>query len=192
MPAAKRKGSGWIWVVLALVVVLGLAAAAVYLGTRDDSPGGSGAANAATGGQPVIAGASAFDPFGDGQEDDLHAAQAVDGAAATVWSTEQYNDPLERTKKGVGLRIDLERETVISSVRVQTTQGGWSGEIYVATAPGDALGDWGEPRASGTDLGTDKTFDTHEATGRYVLVWLTVLPKAGDVYRLQITEVTVA
>ena len=69
---------------LAVLVVLGLAATAVYLGTRDDSPGGSGAASAATDGQPVIAGVSAFDPFGDGQEDDLHAAQAVDGAAATV------------------------------------------------------------------------------------------------------------
>ena len=98
----RRKGSGWIWVVLAVLVVLGLAAAAVYLGTKDNSSGGSGSANSAAGASPVVVDASAFDPFGDGQEDNAHTGQAVDGDVTTAWSTEHYNDPLQNTKKGVG------------------------------------------------------------------------------------------
>ena len=111
VPAAKRKGSGWIWVVLALVVVLGLAAAAVYLGTtRRLDPAARARPNAATGGQPVDRRRVGVRPLRrrpGGRRSTP--AQAVDGDPATAWSTEQYNDPLEHTKKGVGLRIDLER-----------------------------------------------------------------------------------
>ena len=80
---------------------------------------------------------------------------------------------------------------MISSVRVQTTRadGAATSTSPRHRATRSATGATGR---RGTDLGTDKTFDTHEATGRYVLIWLTVLPKAGDVYTLQITEVTVA
>jgi hypothetical protein len=192
VPTARQKGSGWIWVVLAVLIVLGLAAAAVYLGTRDTSDGGSGSAGSASAGSPVVVGASAFDPFGDGQEDDAHVASAIDGNPSTAWSTEHYNDPLQKTKKGVGLRIDLGSEATIRSVTVSTSQGGWSGDIYVSTSPGNALGDWGDPQASGTDLGMSKTFDLHDARGKYILIWLTTLPHADDSYLLQITDVTVA
>ncbi len=187
----RRKGSGWIWVVLAVLVVLGLAAAAVYLGTKDNSSGGSGSANSAAGASPAVVGASAFDPFGDGQEDDAHTGQAVDGDVTTAWSTEHYNDPLQNTKKGVGLRIELEGDAKISSVTVKTNQDGWSGDIYVSSDPGSTLADWGTPQAGGAELGMSKTF-TMDARGKYVLIWLTVLPKVGDSYQLQITDVTVA
>ena len=176
--------------VLAVLVVLGLAATAVYLGTKDNSSGGSGSVGAAAGGSPVVVGASAFDPFGDGQEDDAHTSQAIDNDPATAWSTEHYNDPLRNTKKGVGLRIELQGDAKITSVTVTTNQDGWSGDIYVSSAPGASLADWGNPQASGAELGTSKTF-TVDARGKYVLIWLTSLPKVGDSYLLQINEVGV-
>ena len=107
----------------------------------------------------MVVGATAFDPFGDGQEDDAHAGQAVDGNPTTAWSTEHYNDPLQNTKKGVGLRIELDGDATITSVTVKTNQDGWSGDIYVSSDPGSTLADWGNPQASGTELGTSKTFD---------------------------------
>jgi serine/threonine protein kinase len=189
--AARRKGSGWIWVMLAVLIVLGLAATAIYLGTRDTSNDGSGAAGSASAGTPVVVGTAAFDPVGDGQEDDTHVASAVDGNPSTAWSTEHYNDPLQKTKAGVGLRLDLRSAATISSVTVNTNQGGWSGDIYVSSDPGTSLDDWGDPRASGADLGTSKTFDLRGANGKYILIWLTVLPKVGDSYQLQINEVGV-
>ena len=43
VPVKRRKGSGWIWVVLAVLVVLGLAAAAIYLGTKGTGRNPAGA-----------------------------------------------------------------------------------------------------------------------------------------------------
>jgi serine/threonine-protein kinase len=192
-PAPTRRSKGWLWVALALVVVLALAAVAVFLAQRDDSPNSAGSSSSSSGSPPKIAGAAAFDPLGDGHEDDAHAALAVDQQPGTAWSTEHYNDPLQATKAGVGLRIDLDGQASIRSVTVSTGQSGWSGEIYISDRAGTALSDWGQPRAQGSDLGTKKTFDVGRASGKYVLVWLTALPTGADGKRsLQIDEVTVA
>ena len=193
-PARRHKGRrAWPGSLVLVLIVLGLAAAAVYLGTRDNTTSGSGSANAAASVAPTVVGAEAFDPFGDppGQEDNADAGNAVDADSRTFWSTEHYNDPLQNTKKGVGLRIDLKSDAAIRSVTVNTNQGGWSGAIYVSSNPGNNLSDWGDPRASGSNLDTSKTFDLH-AHGKYILIWLTELPLVGNSYMLQINEVTVA
>ena len=74
---------------------------------------------------------------------------------------------------------------------MKTNQDGWSGDIYVSSNPGATLADWGNPQAGGAELGMSKTF-TMRCAWKYVLIWLTVLPKVGDSYQLQITDVTVA
>jgi serine/threonine-protein kinase len=191
----RRRSLGWLWVTLAVLLVLGLAAAAIVLAASNDdnSPGSSGARTSAAVVRPV--GAVPFDPPpGDGQEDNADAPKAIDGNPATAWSTEHYKDPLHATKAGVGLVIDLGTETDVRRVTVDASASGWSAAIYVDAQPGAALSDWGKPVAQGTGLGTQHEFDFASTHGRYVLLWLTALPfdAANDYYALQVSEVAVA
>jgi hypothetical protein len=184
-----------VWVLLALVLVLALGAVAIYLATKDDSSGGTGGASVSSSGSaPVIANATSFDPPpGDGQEDDAHVANVIPPGGSPPWSTERYQNPLQRNKPGVGVRLKLEEGTTISSVTVETDAAGWSGSIYVADAPGNVLSDWGSVRASGDDLGTTHRFDLGNVHGSYVLVWLTQLPQTADGgWQLRLREIRVA
>ena len=192
-PPRRKKGAGWLWVLLALIVVLALGALAVYLATDDSSGGGNGGTSVNSAATPIaVAGVSAVDPFGDGQEDDLHAENVKPGSAGQPWTTEHYQQPLEQTKKGVGLRLDLDARSPIRTVTVTTNASGWSGGIYVADDPGSSLDSWGPERASGQDLGTTKVFEVNGVEGRHVLLWLTQLPRQGGEYVLSVDEITVA
>jgi serine/threonine-protein kinase len=196
VPAKQRNRSGWVWVLLALVLVLALGAVAVYLATTDNSSGGNGSASVSSGDAPqiVIASASSFDPPpGDGQEDDAHVANVIPPGGSPPWSTERYQNPLQRNKPGVGVRLKLEKDAPITSVTVETDAAGWSGSIYVADGPGSSLSDWGSVRASGDNLGTSHRFDVANVHGSYVLLWLTQLPQTADGgWQLRVREIRVA
>ena len=138
--------------------------------------------------------ASAFDPFGDNQEDSANAPNAVDGNPATSWSTEHYENFAE--KKGVGLAIGLGRDLDVSTVTVDASQPGWSAQIYVSTNDPSQLTtftDWGNPVASVDDTATaSHTFTFDSTKARSVLLWLTKLPTGDDgTQYLQVSEVTV-
>lgn len=56
----------------------------------------------------VVAGnATAYDPFGEGGENDQLAANLLDEDLSTQWSTERYLDPIELLKPGVGVTVRM-------------------------------------------------------------------------------------
>jgi hypothetical protein len=135
---------------------------------------------------------SDFDPEGDASEHPESVDAAVDGDAASTWTTEHYDSTdFGGLKSGVGLRLDLETPSDVSQVEIDTTEAGWSAAVYVADHPADSLDGWGPPRASIEDADASVRLDLGPAPpiGSTVLVWFTKLPPSG---RVTVDEVRLA
>ncbi len=78
-----------------------------------------------------------------------------------------------------------------SSVVVDSSSAGWSGQVFVSDGAGTSLSDWGQPVATvtGADAGPT-TIDLGGATGSHVLVWITDLGAEGG-FRFDLQELTV-
>ena len=130
--------------------------------------------------QPVkLTAVGAYDPEGDQHENDDLAPLAVDGNPATAWKTEHYR---HFSKHGVGLVLDAGKQRSISQVVVGTDVAGSSAQIELGDAPG------GPFNAVSADLPLDgkTTFTLNKGSaGRYVVVWITGLPRAIGRHRVE-------
>ena len=192
----RRRTALWVLLVVLLAIAGGVAA---FLLVSDGSGSGRGSADggssAPSAASATVTGVTSFDPLGDGSEDPEHVGNVVDGNAATVWSTDQYNQFPDGPKTGVGLALSLSGQFDVSKVTVDTNQTGWAAEIYVSDQPAASLqrlADWGPVRASGNGLDRTHTFQFGGVKGQSVLLWLTQLP-AGDNGRhyVEVSEVKV-
>ena len=123
----------------------------------------------------IAANAAAYDPLGDGSENNDAAAAAVDGDRSTSWQTERYTDPLASTKAGVGLVLTANGP--ISALEITGSPNtrysiGWAPEPVPTPA------DW-EPVSTGTLL-TGTTRHQVPVNGGVWLLWLTELPVQPD------------
>lgn len=191
-PSFRQTERGWLIptvIVVLVAVALGLAgvlldrsgATNLFGGHRDD-PADS----------PLALRASAFDPGGDGHENDAEAARAVDGDRATLWRTEGYNHrDITKLKDGVGLVVRLGRTTSIDGLQIESPTNDWKARIYVANEPADTLAGWGDPVATtgGLAAGTS-TVELNGARGAAVLIWIVDRGDAGGRAAAEIAEVT--
>jgi hypothetical protein len=176
-----------------LIFILFLAALGVAAGVitaqivADDNGSGGGSGSGAT---PQIASVSDFDPLGDGQENPGAVQAAIDGNAATVWSSERYESrDMGGLKPGVGLVLTLTGPATVSSVAIDGAAGA-DVEIFVADEPSDDIAGWGPVRASATDLSGSEVLDLDPSvTGASVLVWFTRTPESG---RIDVAELRVS
>ncbi|HKP19548.1 MAG TPA: hypothetical protein VJT84_13825 [Gaiellaceae bacterium] len=114
----------------------------------------------------------AYDPEGDQHENDDLAPLAVDGDPTTFWRTEHYRNGF--FKKGVGLVLDAGRRRPMSRVVVSTDEPGSSAQIELGNAPTGPF----RPVSTARPLTGRTTFALEKgASGRYVVVWMTALPK---------------
>ena len=128
-----------------------------------------------------LAAVGAYDPEGDGHENDDLAPQAVDGDTATFWKTEHYHS---FWKTGVGLVLDARRARPITKRDRVDRHGGRLGRDPGRTEPERAV----PPRHRREPL-TGKTIFrlAKRPIGRYVVVWITALPPStGEAH---VTEV---
>lgn len=128
-----------------------------------------------------LTGAGAYDPEGDGHENDDLAPLAVDGNPATFWKTEHYHN---FSKKGVGLLLDAGRSGKLSRVVVSTDAAGSSARIELGNV---ATGPFRTVSPDRPLNGTTTLKLTKGAAGRYVVIWITSLPQAAG--EAHITEV---
>lgn len=183
-------------VVLLAMVVVGVGAWTLgkSLGAEPAVPSASPTSPAEEGqaaGKPTevkIAGAIGFDPLGDGEERNELAALAIDGSATTDWHTETYGGPdFGRLKEGVGLLLDLGKETRLTQAVIDFGESGGTVELRTGTSP--------EPDSLKTfltrkDVTGKVTFDLNGSSAtRYLLVWFTELPPHGQGYRTMIRDV---
>jgi hypothetical protein len=192
--------------VAALVVVIALA---VWLGnvispdglTGDRSPVPSAPPSSASPAQPTadpgagpaltIAGATVYDPFGDGEPDNPDEVPlSFDGDPSTAWSTVTYrgSPAFGNLKDGIGVLYDLGSEQSLAGLGVTGTSGA-TAEVRVGDqSKGDldsyrvvASGELGDP--------ADLSFG-EPVTTRYVLLWLTGLAPSDGGFSAEVAEVT--
>jgi eukaryotic-like serine/threonine-protein kinase len=200
------------WLVPALVVVLlGVAVTVAGLLLRDTTTPSSTPPTTATptpgagsGAAVPIAAVSTFDPNGRGTpgENDRLAPDAVDGDPRTAWRTETYESAaVFRAKEGVGLVLEFDEPTALSSLQLSGSTNGWEASLF-PLADQDRLAGDGPNAFDPTDADPVTTIGPVRGsvtvdlggviTGR-VLVWITSLgdPVDGGGLRADVAEVEV-
>jgi hypothetical protein len=148
-------------------------------------PNSSSPAAAAAAGLLKLAGASSFNPLGQppgDNEDQGDVQNAIDGSTSTAWHTSYYlgSSAFGNLKKGTGLILDMGKQVRLSQLVVQfgtTCCAHVSIEIGNDSSPNPAtLGSFTVLQSSATAVGSTTFNVTKQATGRYVLIWITDLP----------------
>ena len=135
-----------------------------------------------------------FDPQGSEprEENPDSVPNVLDGDPTTSWSTSSYlqNFGPAGLKTGVGLVVDLGATKGVRRVVVTTEGGPTSLAAYVTSAAPAGVADL---TPVGTASGTGElAIDLDEAvSGRYVTIWLTLLPEVEGEFRGTISEVQV-
>ncbi|HZD74392.1 MAG TPA: serine/threonine-protein kinase [Actinomycetota bacterium] len=197
-PGFLRHEGRWLGWTLALV---GMAAAVALVGmalshsVRLDlhlptagthAPSSRPASTATAPSTPVrFSRALAFDPLGDGNENDDQASQAIDQDAATAWTTQHYNRPaLGGLKPGVGLVLDAGHAVGARELDLTLQAAGGSLEVYGASGDASPAGfpdGWTRLAATAGIRGRQQRLTlTGQGSYRWYLVWFTSLPPAPD------------
>lgn len=166
-------------------------------------PGSSGQTNSASPGSTVtpdvplsLIKATAFDPTGNGEENDQDAQYAIDGDPDTSWQTLTYTTrDLGQLKPGVGLTVQLGSEQSVGGIELNLVGRGTDLEIY-AKEPGTSHPTSQNPLdgyrrlASIPGAGDQLTYRfAPPVVTTSILIWLTALPAGSDGYRGGIAEV---
>jgi len=214
VPAPPQRRRRWIGLLLVLAVLLIAAGiiSALILDRRisaapEPTSSGDQTSTAAdrTSAQPSklsIAGARDFDPQGEDKTENPDEVKfAYDGDPSTRWRTVQYfgNPKLGNLKRGVGIVLDLDTPQPVRSLRLTLSGTGTTVQFRVpksdpsqTTKPpmsSDRL--WRTVAAESKAGGSATLTAKQDVTTRYVLVYLTSLPKEGTGYRGGIYEVEV-
>jgi putative peptidoglycan lipid II flippase len=208
----RRPPRRWIGalILLAVLLVAGAVLSALVLDQRlAASPSREpSAASADSGGSPsaggpvAITGAREFDPQGDDKsENPSEVAYAYDKNPETRWRTVRYrnNPKLGGIKRGVGLVFDLGSPQPVREVVLTLSGTGTEVELRVpakdpagtSTPPMGSDRDWRTVAKQSRAGGTATLRASEPVTTRYVLVYLTSLPKEGEDYRGGIVEAEV-
>jgi hypothetical protein len=145
---------------------------------------------------PLVS-AAAFDPAGDGEENDADADAAIDGDQQTSWQTLTYaSRDLGQLKPGVGLQVTLAGVQPVGGIELTLVGRGTDLEIWAdkgtpqdptAARPLAGLTRLASVRGAGDELTLRFAPPVETET---VLIWLTALPSDGDGYRGGVAEVT--
>jgi putative peptidoglycan lipid II flippase len=193
-------------IALTAVTLIGLDAGqdrAARAGARTGSPAVTietteAGAGAAIGGAAMsVVAVEDFDPpadRGNGAENPDQVGNVLDGDVATTWRTRTYlNRPnLGGLKPGVGLVLDLGEVRPVGAVTIRLVGRGTHLELRAANSRGERGADYELVSATEGDsqLRTIRLSEPRQT--RYLLVWLTSLPRVGqDEYRGEISEIVV-
>jgi hypothetical protein len=179
-----------------VVVAIGLAVGGLELGgplgVRRPPASGSGSND----GSPIaIQSVRDFDPYGDGSEHPEDAPRAVDGRAATAWSTDHYSTAgFGRLKPGLGLWVGFGQSVQVGEVTITSPLPGWTFDLIpgappnqntrpVASAGGQVTFTVAAEGTSVIDLGGQKMSG--------LMIWITRLAPDAGRYAASIGEITV-
>jgi len=149
-------------------------AGAVTAGAADPATATTAAPLATT--DATIVGIAAYDPDGDGEENDGETSAALaDGDPATGWHTVCYSDRFMGAKRGVGLVVSFDAPT-LQTLSVDVMRAPYQLQFFASDAeavPGSIDG-WG-PELGAKSFGSEPTTivsATPTAPARHVLVLL--------------------
>jgi len=178
-PRPRRRRRSGAWPVIAALAGLFVVGAVVYVLihgpgiTRIERSVRGTSSPAAT--KPVeLEAVRAYDPDGDGHENDASAGNATDGNPSTYWSTERYFDAPSLNKAGVGLVLDAGEPVKLRSLSLTTSTPGFTAVIRSGDAAGGPFPN--TVSASQQVQGTSTPFTINTSSPhRYWLVWITRL-----------------
>jgi hypothetical protein len=208
-PFSERSAGARAMISVVIVLVLAAVGATAWMISHSLHKGAKAAGHSASSPPSVAASvvlkpvsARSVDVYGSdgGNEDNVDAPKAIDGSNSTFWHTSFYigNPVFGGLKKGTGLLIDMGKNVKLSQVEVQF------GTICCADVQ-VKIGSSSDPVPSNLSNFTTVATSDHavnttnftsnsSATGRYVLIWFTSLPRqAGqqNQYQGQIYNVVV-
>ncbi len=195
-PAGGRGGTSRVMATAVTVLVLAVIAVLVWVvGFRKSGPPAvTGGSQASTSASAPAAGAAlkpkgvvTFNPYGTppgNTENQVSVQGAIDNSLSTAWSTSYYlNSPkLGGLKPGTGLLVNMGKEVRLSQVEVLFSSSGLTtASVYLGNNPTDtkatALTNFTLVSPSVSVSGDHKFQINSQATGQYVLIWLTSLPQ---------------
>ncbi len=193
------------WVLAALALLVGIVLVGYQLipnlGNGRSGSGSSPLASANAKPKPTraaikVASVSAFDPppDGNGEENNARAGLVIDGDSATSWNTKRYKQEFGPggIKRGVGLVLDLGRARSVGSVSVSLLGQGTDVELRASANQGATVKDFRRVAAvADSASGLAELRPATPVSARYLLVWFTGLPNAGNGYLGVINEITV-
>ncbi len=181
-PGRRRRLAPLLTLLVGLALIGG--ALGLYLAVRDDSGGGGGAGPS---GPVQLVASNAYDPEGDGQENDGLVANATDGNASTDWHTEHYRSAeFGNLKSGVGLVLDAGTTVSPDSITIESSTPGYTADIKAGASSNGPFDTVSNPM----EVGLRTTFQLSvDPARRYYLIWITKLP--GDTLRAAVNEVTI-
>jgi eukaryotic-like serine/threonine-protein kinase len=168
-PRVRQRATKTLWPLIALVA--GLAIAAIVAGillVRGSNGGGKKHSSASR--AVKVSAIGAYDPFGDGTENDLLVANATDGDPSTYWATEHYYSGLAAVKQGVGLVLDAGRSVSPSTVTVTTRGSGFTARIETGNS---RTGPFRIASTTGPVSGTTRFHLVRALPARYFVLWIT-------------------
>jgi putative peptidoglycan lipid II flippase len=219
-PGREPVNNAWRWLGLLLVLAL-FSTGAVLIAWQfwqNSERGQSGAVGTSTptgsasptssptveSGPLPIRHATAFDPSGDGEENDDEASLAIDGDATTQWSTVTYaSRNLGGLKPGVGLQLAVSQDQPIGGIELRLDGRGSDLQVWAARPETDPKG--APPKVPPADdplQGYHKLASVRGAsdlvtlrfspavTTNRIVVWFTALPAVSDGYRVGVVEAT--
>jgi serine/threonine-protein kinase len=169
--------------VLAVLAAAAIATAAIIALDDPGSPARGGNGRSTTGLIRVTASA-AYDPEGDGHEDNADVPLATDRNATTAWETEHYNTAnFGNLKSGVGLVLDAGSSVKAKSLTIRSDTPGYPAVIKAGDSPTGPFAD----DSSSQIAGAATTFTLSGSRARYYLIWITNL---GPSDQVSVNEVT--
>ena len=182
-PKRRRRGvSPWplIVAVLALIAIGAAVAVLILTGIPSGVPftgsGGSHHSSTTIASTVPLQAVTAYDPDGDGHENNRMVGLATDGKASTAWTTEQYRATFAQLHKaGVGLVLDAGSAVTLHQLGITTSTPGFTAEIQAGSAPAGPF----TPVSSSQVVGAQTRFDITGGPYRYYLIWITALPPPG-------------
>ena len=140
------------------------------------------------------ASADDYDPQGDPPEENSeNAPNVIDGDPATDWTTSDYKQNFGPggIKDGVGVLLDLGKGQTVGQVEIDFGSAPTDVSVYLSDQSPSGV-PTGDPAAEGTADKRRLTLSLpDDASGRYLLVWLTSIPPAGGDFRGEIREISV-
>jgi eukaryotic-like serine/threonine-protein kinase len=180
----RRGPSPWP-IVLALLVLIAIGAGIGYWALHRSTGGPSGAPNVTPAGGSVVklSGVTAYDPQGDGHENNGEVANATDTAPSTYWETEHYRSSLASLgKQGVGLVLRAPGPVKLAKLGIATATPGFRAEILAGDSPTGPFADVVSPDIT---VGGQQVFQLSVSSDhQYYVIWITQLPPGQQSVRV--------